>query len=151
MSKGCGLMKKKIIILLAVVIVVVSALFTYFYKYAGSLVSQDVKNVECIIIAMYPYDTNKTIVEDKNEINKIFNILLQTTDITNDRHPSHLESMQHDPKFIIDIKYNDGKIDNLFASPHTNYIGRFLNSKGSSGDPGYRIGKNQMIWDYVLK
>ncbi len=50
----------------------------------------------------------------------------------------------------IDIKYNDGKTDNLFASPRTNYIGRFLNSKGSSGDPGYRIGKNQMIWDYVL-
>jgi len=148
--KGCGRMKKKIIILLAVVIVVVSALFTYFYKYAGSMVSQDVKNVDSIVIAMYPYDTNKIIVEDKNEINKIFNILLQTTDITNDRHPSHLESMQHDPQFIIDIKYHNGKKDNLFASPRTNYIGRFLNSKGNSGDPGYRIGKNRMIWDYVL-
>ncbi len=143
-------MKKKIIILLAVVIVVISALFTYFYNYAGSLVSQDVKNVDSIVISMHPYDTNKIIVEDKKEINKIFNILLQTTDITNDRHPSHLESMQHDPKFIIDIKYNDGKIDNLFASPRTNHIGRFLNSKGRSEDPGYRTGKNQMIWDYVL-
>ena len=143
-------MKKKIIILLAVVIVVFSALFTYLYKYAGSMVSQNVKNVDSIVIATYPYDTNKIIVEDKNEISKIFNILLQTTDIINDRHPSHLESMQHDPKFIIDIKYNNGKTDNLFASPRTNYIGRFLNSKGSSGDPGYRIGKNQMIWDYVL-
>ncbi len=39
-------MKKKIIILLVVVIVVFSALFTYLYKYAGSMVSQDVKNVD---------------------------------------------------------------------------------------------------------
>lgn len=144
-------MKKKIIILLAVVIVIVSALFTYFYKYAGSLVSQDVKNVESIIIAMYPYDTNKIVIEDDGEINKIFNMLMQTSEIKNNRHPQHSESVEHDPKFTMDIQYRDGKTDSLFASPRENYIGLYLNTKGSSGDSGYRTGKNQMIWEYILK
>ena len=144
-------MKKKIILLLVIAIVVVSALFAYFYKYGGSLVSQNVKNVESITIATYPYDKNKIVVKNEDEINKIFNMLMQTSDITNNRYPSHFESVQHDPEFIMDIKYIDGKTDHLFASAHTFYIGRFLNSKGSSGDSGYRSGRNQMIWEYILK
>ena len=144
-------MNKKVILMLVVLVVLISVIFTYFYKYAGDMVTHNVENVENITISMYPYDTNRIIIEDEDEINKIFNMLLQTSDIANNRYPSHAESVQHDPRFEIDIKYNDGKTDNLFASPRTNYIGLFLNTKGSSGDPGYRKGKNQMIWEYILQ
>ena len=118
------------------------------------MVSKDIENIKNITVTVYPCDDEKKeirTVDDTYEIEKLYNMLKETTKIRNNRHPSHAVSVQWDPKFEIDILYKNGESEHIFSTEAIGFVCKYLNSKGSSGDSGYRMGKNQMIWEYVMQ
>lgn len=140
--------------LLTVCILIFLFIGIYMYNYSGEFVSRNLSDIENITITLYPYDEDRLVtktIDSGNEIEKVYNILKETSNIRNNRYPSHAVSVQWDPKFIIDIVYGDGETDHIFSTEANGAICKYLNSKGSSGDRGYRLGKNQLIWDYILK
>ena len=146
-------MEKRILISL-VLILLALLVFIYWYNYSGEMVSKGIEDIKNIIVTVYPCDETKkeTItIDEANEIEKIYNILSETNEIKNNRHPSHAISVQWDPKFEIDILYKNGESEHIFSTEAIGFICKYLNSKGSSGDSGYRMGKNQMIWEYVMQ
>ena len=147
-------MKKRILISLILILLLLLSLFVYWYNYSGNMVSKGITDIKNIVVTVYPCDVEKkktVTIEDAKEIEKIYNMLSETNEIKNNRHPSHAISVQWDPKFEIDVLYKDGKNEHIFSTEAIGFICKYLNSKGSSGDSGYRMGKNQMIWEYVMQ
>ena len=147
-------MKKRILISLILIFLIILSLFVYWYNYSGNMVSKDITDIKSIVVTVYPCDETKKetrTIDNSNEIEKIYNVLSETSKIQNNRHPSHAISVQWDPKFEIDILYKNGESEHIFSTEAIGFICKYLNSKGSSGDFGYRMGKNQMIWEYVTQ
>jgi len=145
-------MKKRILISL-VLILLALLVFIYWYNYSGGMVSKGIEDIKNITVTVYPYDDEKKeiwTVDDTYEIEKLYNMLKETTKIRNKRHPSHAVSVQWDPKFEIDILYKNGEQEHIFSTEAIGSVCIYLNSVGSSGDKGYRLGKNQNMWDYIF-
>lgn len=145
-------MKKRILISL-IFILLALLFFIYWHNYSGKMISKGVEDIKNITITVYPCDDEKKeirTVDDTYEIEKLYNMLKETTKIRNNRHPSHAVSVQWDPKFEIDILYKNGKQEHIFSTEATGSVCKYLNSVGSSGDKGYRLGENQNIWDYIF-
>ena len=102
------------------------------------------------LIGMSQYAKVLNLKEEFPKIEKLYNMLKETTKIRNNRHPSHAVSVQWDPKFEIDILYKNGEQENIFSTEATGFVCKYPNSVGSSGDKGYRLGKNQNMWDYIF-
>ncbi len=146
-------MKKRILISLVLMLLALSLVFIYWYNYSGKIVSKGIEDIKNITVTVYPCDNEKKeirTVDDTYEIEKIYNMLKETTKIRNNRHPSHAVSVQWDPKFEIDILYKNGEQEHIFSTEATGSVCKYLNSVGSSGDKGYRLGKNQSMWDYIF-
>lgn len=146
-------MKKRILISLVLILLALSLVFIYWYNYSGKIVSKGIEDIKNITVTVYPCDNEKKeirTVDDTYEIEKIYNMLKETTKIRNNRHPSHAVSVQWDPKFEIDILYKNGEQEHIFSTEATGSVCKYLNSVGSSGDKGYRLGKNQSMWDYIF-
>lgn len=146
-------MKKRILISSVLVLLVLLLIFIYWYNYSGKMVSKGIENVKNITVTVYPCDEQKKEIRDIDdiyEIEKIYNMLKETTKIRNNRHPSHAVSFQWDPKFEIDIIYRNGEQEHIFSTEATGTICKYLNSTGGSGDRGFRLGKNQTIWNYIF-
>lgn len=146
-------MKKRILISLVLILLALILIFVYWYNYSGKMISKDIEDINNIIITVYPCDEEKKdlqTVEDIGEIEKIYTMLKETTKIRNNRCPSHAVSVQWDPKFEIDILYKNGEQEHIFSTEATGYVCKYLNGLGSSDDKGYRLGKNQAIWDYIF-
>ena len=145
-------MKKRVLISL-VLILLTLLIFIYWYNYSGEMVSKDIDDIKNITVTVYPCDDKKKeirTVDDKYQIEKLYNMLKETTKIKNNRHPSHAVSVQWDPKFQIDILYKNGEQENIFSTEATGFVCKYLNGVGNSGDKGYRLGKNENMWDYIF-
>ena len=129
-------MKKKIIIgtELLLLIIIGIVVFSIFPKH--ELLSGSMKNVEKVIVIKDIYGVN----EKKDIPNSEFESLLhelksvQTTKI---KHPRHLESMQNNPYYTIEITYSSGKVDTIYSTEIKVKFYRFLDTKGADGDDGY--------------
>ena len=147
-------MKKRMLISLISVLMLLLLSFIYWYNYSGNMLSKGITDIKSIVVTVYPCDESKKAtrtIDDASEIEKIYNMLSKTNEIKNNRHPSHAISVQWDPKFEINVLYKDGKSEHIFSTEATEFVCKYLNSKGSSGDSGYRIGKNQLIWEYIMQ
>ena len=145
-------MKKRILISL-VLILLALLVFIYWYNYSGEMVSKGIEDIKNITVTVYPCDDEKKeikTVDDIYEIEKLYSVLKETTKIRNNRHPSHAVSVQWDPKFEIDILYKNGEQEHIFSTETAGSVCKYLNSMGNSGDKGYRLGKNQNMWDYIF-
>ena len=146
-------MQKKYWYLIIVFILIVLLVGVYMYRSSGEFVSQSVRDVETITVTLYPFDEAKKvtkIIDSENETEKIYKMLKETSNIQKNRYPSHAESIQWDHKFEIDIKYLDGKTDHIFSTEAPGSVCQYLTSKGISGDKGYMLGENRLIWKYVF-
>ena len=146
-------MKKGLSISFVFLIIVLLSVFAYWYNYSGEIISKDLDEIKNITVTVYPCDEEKKeikTINDTYEIEELYNILNETTKIRNNRYPSHIMSVQWDPKFEINILYRNGDQDYIFSTEATGSVCKYLNSKGNSGDRGYRIGKNQAIWNYIF-
>jgi len=104
-------------------------------------------------VTFYGYDTPKVVViEEKEQISEIYDILKKTSGIRINKYPSHDESQQSDSHFDVEISYQNNKIDRIRTTESGIHIFRFLETKGNSNDPGYIIGMNEEIgkWVYSL-
>ncbi len=146
-------MKKRMLLCLISVFLLLLLSFVYWYNYSGNMLSKGITDIKSIVVTVYPCDESKKetrTIDDASEIKKIYNILSETNEIKNNRYPSHAISVQWDPKFEIDVLYKDGKTEHIFSAEAMGFVCKYLNSKGSSGDKGYRLGKNKAIWDYIF-
>lgn len=144
-------MKK--IISSVLILLVLLLIFIYWYNYSGGMVSKGPDDIKNITVTVFPCKEEKKeirTVDDKDEIEKIYNMLDNTAKIRNNRYPSHAESAQWDPEFEIDILYKNGEQEHIFSAPETGFICKYLNSTGGSGDKGFRKGENQSVWDYIF-
>ena len=143
-------MKKRFLISLLLVLLVF--IFIYWYNYSGKMISKNVEDISNITVTLYPFDEEKKetrIIDDTYEIKKIYNILNETTKIQNDRIPLH-DAYQWDPKFEIDVIYKNGEKDYFFSTEATGSIYKFINHFIDTGYKGYKMGENQLIWDYIF-
>lgn len=144
-------MKKRILISSILILLVLLLIFIYWYNYSGKMLSKGIENIKSITVTVYPCDEEKKeirTIDNIYEIEELYNILKETTKIRNNRYPSH--GSQWDPKFEIDILYKNREREHIFSAVATGSICKFLNSTGSSGDRGFRLGENQSIWDYIF-
>lgn len=88
-------------------------------------------------------------VEDREVLDKIYDLIDQSHDIRVNRYPNHSESMQFDSKYQIELLYKDGKVDLLRSTENVKCIYRLLNTKGYSGDSGYISGTSEYLLDYI--
>ena len=143
-------MKKRFLISLLLVLLVF--IFIYWYNYSGKMISKNVEDISNITFTLYPFDEEKKetrIIDDTYEIKQIYNILNETTKIQTDRIPSKA-TFEWDPKFVIDVIYKNGEKDHLFSTEATGSICTYINSFINTGYKGYKMGENQLIWDYIF-
>ena len=94
--KGEIVTKKRMLICLISVLVLLLLLFIYWYNYSGNMLSKGIIDIKSIVITVYPCDESKKKIiniDDVSEIEKIYNILSETNEIKNNRHPSHAISV----------------------------------------------------------
>ena len=126
-------------------VLVIAFIFVYGYNHLGKMISKDVENIENITITVYPYDKEKIETTIVNNIETVYDILNKTTKIRN----TYTELPQWDPKFKIDIFYKNGEKEQIFSTETTGSIYKYSNNEENSAIK-YRIGDNQLIWEYVF-
>lgn len=130
-------MKKAIIIICIMAALLVTGFYVFYVTRWQSLVTGNVNDIGKIIIVK-----DRTIEEgiekslSPSDAEVLFNELkrLRTKTVA---HPNHIQSMQNDPIFIIEIHYNDGSADVIYTSETLLRLYRFIETTGSDGDPGY--------------
>ena len=108
------------------------------------------ENVTKMIITYGIGEEGETyVITEKNEMKEIWDILAKTKDLEINKYPQHAESVQWDPQFRIIIEYSNGA-QQMYASTEVyGRVFRFLKSKGGTGDPGYMVGDNEELWQYI--
>ena len=115
------------------------------------LLTSDKDSVVNILITINPLSNSQLIsIQDREEQNKIYELISQVQNVNVIRFPRHYESVQIDYNFYIKIIYKDGKYD-YFKGLSNHKIYRFLRTKGSSGDAGYISGTNKELWKYLYE
>ena len=115
-------------------------------------VTQQMGNVEKIVVVIEPYyggESREVHITNQPELGQVYELLKATRVVDVNRYPSHLSSLQFDPKFAIRVEYMNGKIDRYSASGPDG-IFRNLDTMTSHGDQGYIMGSNEELWKYVL-
>lgn len=101
-------------------------------------------------ITLAPSENPKIIiVEDKETLNKIYDLVYETYDIRVVRYPSHSQSIQSDSRFDLEILYSDGKVDLIHTPEVSNRIYRHFNSKNSTRERGFIAGRNDNLESYL--
>ena len=144
--------KKRVAIISTVCIlgVIIMSIFVWLGK--PSFITQDMDELVRIVIVSEPYHLgeNKSYdVTERSEMEILYKLLRETTSVRVYRNPQHSESVQWDSMFSIHFVYRDGEADEFFATEINGNIVRFLNTTGNSGDPGFIIGSNEMLWKYI--
>jgi len=75
--------------------------------------------------------------------------ILATMDAIEVLTPEHFESQQSSPMFTIDITYADGSTEIISATELGAGFFRFTDTFGSSGDPGFVIGRSDELFDIL--
>ena len=95
-------------------------------------------------------DENTVSITEQSEMDTVYSILKETTNLHTNKHPRHFESIQFDSKWMIRLEYRNGMVDEFYATERGGGIFRFLDTKGS-GERGYIMGKNDKIWDFIAE
>lgn len=66
-------------------------------------------------------------------------------------HPTHIESMQLDPSHRIQIMYGDETLEIVYGAQAGTLFFRFLDTVGSSGDPGFVWAESIVMYDQTLQ
>ncbi len=140
----------RIWIICILVLLIISVSIGLWFKV--SFVTQSVENVEKIVVVIEPYyggEAREVYITNQSEIEYVYGLLRETKVEDVNRYPSHISSLQFDPKFNIQVEYRNGKIDR-YSAPSPNHIFRRLDTVTWHGDQGYIKGSNEEIWKYVL-
>ena len=143
-------MKKKIIFVVLVVLLLFVGFLVYnLFLDNNSMLSGDTKNVVKITVIKDMYGSSEMKILSSTESEPLLSALkaVRTTTV---KHPKHLESMQNDPKYAIEIAYTDGTVDKIYSTETKLF--RYIDTKGPDGDSGYIISnKDESILQLLEK
>ncbi|MEN6389097.1 MAG: DUF4830 domain-containing protein [Syntrophomonas sp.] len=134
------------------VLFVLAAIVVLAYKLCGAdIIEGEVSDIKKMVVIYEPclHDPLIINIEDKTDIRNMYKLIKTTCDRKTIRYPRHSESIQTDSRFQIDIEYNNGKVERISSSENPTCIYRKLDTRGSSGDPGFVFGSNEKLWDYI--
>jgi len=145
-------MKKKMILVVLVVLLFFVGFLVYnLFLNNNSMLSGDTNNVVKVTVIMYGSSEMKILSNTESE--PLLNALkaVRTTTV---KHPKHLESIQNDPKYAIEITYTDGTVDKIYSTEIRVKFFRYIDIKGPDGDSGYIISNKvesilQLLEKYV--
>lgn len=147
---GIDIMKKIRIITFVIILAIVSIIIIIKFAEVKILTGEKSSLVKATIIMEPTRKKPQAItVEDKEVLDKIYDLIQQSHDKKVNRYPNHSDSMQFDSKFEIELLYKDGKVDLISSTENVKRIFRHLNTKGSSGDSGYISGTSEYLWDFL--
>ena len=75
--------------------------------------------------------------------------ILSTMDAVEVLTPTHREGQHADPKFLIIIQYEDDSVETVYSVWDGGAFFRFTGTYGSSGDPGYVIGRSEALLTFL--
>jgi len=87
---------------------------------------------------------------EQEGIEHLYNLLAGVEVTYVNTHPAHYQSIQSDAEFMIAVEYNDGLIDEFYGYIRWGKeIVRFLDTRGPQNDPGFIVGKNEKVWEFI--
>jgi len=114
-------------------------------------VTQTVENIERIAVMLDSGDQKTIHLTEQPQIEHIYSLLEETTVIGIEEHPGHSTHPMWGSHFIILLEYQDGGVDEFHTAENPELILRLLDTRGGSGDRGFIIGINEILWEYILK
>lgn len=140
--------KKKIFLILFTLVTI--GLLAYKISEPDILVGE-ANNIIKITITYEPCTPNPQIIsiENRKDIENINKLINAISDIRVVQYPRHFESIQTDSRFDIDVEYKNGRVEQISSTESGKRIYRKLDTRGSSGDPGFVSGSNENLWNYI--
>jgi len=132
---------------LMIFVVVAGAVSFHLVTRYQPLVTGSINDVSEIVIikGRYSQDDEMKKVLSSSDARTLF-IELKDARTAVVKNPNHLESMQNDSLYIIEIYYKNGAMDTVYSTEIRVKFFRFLETKGPDGDPGYILSsKNEKI------
>ena len=94
--------------------------------------------------------TRRFYITERFEIEYVYSILNETRAIYINEHPYQWQAWTEGMEVFIDIEYANGEVSEIQShSIEHNTIGRFLDTVGNHNDPGYILGINERIWEFI--
>ena len=143
--------KRTIIIILSILFLCLVCLLAFWrLQTHPKLITGNKSDLQQIIIIEDPNYAGQnlgTVIEDKNNLNDLFDALENTRTLAN-KHPSHADSLQFDSDYKVVFIFTNTK-EEVYIHSDTAY--RFLETRGSGGDAGYTCGNARTIIDIIKK
>lgn len=105
------------------------------------LVTGKYAEVAKISLVQYEYGGYGRVMDVSEPDEKLLFDALKSTGTRLRLYPGHSQSMQHDPKFGIDVQYQDGGVERLIATENRKYFFRYTGTHSSGGDLGYVLSR----------
>ena len=118
------------------------------YYHTEKFLSQELQNVETIVLTVPIGRAFTETINERSEIERLYNILSETTNVKNERHPSQDALTEWHREVEVDINYRDGQTDHFFT---TGKYGTVYKLSGSKGKPKYLSGENESFWLAVFE
>ena len=125
----------------------------YRFLQSFNFITQPLDDIERIVILLDPNwggNLRTFYLTEQSEIEYLYNLLNETTLTHVNEHPMHYESLQYDLAFRIRVEYVNGEVDEIgdfYGMPYEIY--RYLDTRGSNNDPGFLVGTNERIWEFI--
>ena len=140
-------MKKTFIALMLFVLLFLIIIFSV----NKSITTNKSENAKEITVNMYNNNAKDSIIfTDTTDLKEIMSVIQRTNKIKCVDLPTHSDSLQNDCKIDIEIIYTNNKKDTIYFSENKEKVYRFLKTKGSSGDSGYVIGNNALLYSFLI-
>ena len=139
----------KIILIISNLGVIIISVFLWSEN--QRFLSQKIDNLEKVVVILEPYELGKNRVvytTERSEVEQIYDLVRETSRLRINKYPQHLESIQWDSDIAIHFEYRNGDKDEFYIKKNGAIV-RFLDTRGSSNDPGYIIGLNEKLWEHI--
>jgi len=108
--------KKGRLIMLGIVVLIIASVGVLIIYRKTSILRQSMRNIEYFTITQRnTHEDNFEIIVDDMEIIKKFYDSIQSTVTRRVLFPDHTRSMRADPKWVIQIQYQNGRTDEIFV------------------------------------
>jgi len=114
------------------------------------MVRGSARNVDKVVVTILDFHNEgigprEVILETSDEIDEIFNVLVNTRNVRFHRHQKGYRTLMHDRRFRIEVYYSSGRIEKIEPSENRGSLFRNIHSIR-----GFLMGTNEAIWDFVM-
>lgn len=141
--------KSRMILIICILGVIIISIFSWLNK--QKFITQTKDNLANVTFILEPYHLgqNKVVrVTTRSEMEQVYEILNRTIKLHAYKYPRHSESIQWDSDIAVHFEYRNGKKDEFLINKNGSIV-RFLTTSGDSNDPGYIIGSNEELFEFI--